>query len=282
MKQPSTSTSVSGNNRILPATRLTAGLVIPFLLLAFLILYFLPGETGIYFAWQIKPSMMSMFIGAGYLGGAYFFFHVVAGKQWHRVTHGFLPVTAFTWFMLAATVLHWDKFSHTRLGFWLWLILYLVTPFLVPWLWLRNRAADPREPESIDINVPMPIRRFTTLVGMVFLAATVVFFVLPNVAVSIWPWKLTPLTARTMAGWLAIMGVGSVAVSRDQRWSAWKVGVESIILWQALVLLAAVLNPGDFANPLNWYVVATTGGLIGAVVIYIIMENKRRLNNTSG
>jgi hypothetical protein len=276
MNHVSSVSGSSGNDIILLATRITAGLVIPFLLLAFIILYFLPGETGRYFAWQINPPFMSMFIGAGYLGGAYFFFQVVSGKMWHKVAHGFPPVTAFTWVMLIATILHWDRFSHANLGFRLWLILYLITPILVPLLWLLNRKVDSRIPKSDDIYVPLPLRRLTAFVGAIFLVYTLRFFFWPGLAISIWIWKLTPLTTRILSGWLAIMGVGSLTVAWDQRWSAWKVGVESIILWQVLVLVAAIINLNDFNNPFNWYLVATTLGLIGFIVIYVVMEYKRR------
>jgi hypothetical protein len=266
----------SGNDKVLSATRITAGLVIPFLLLASIILFFLPGETGRYFAWQINPPFMSMFIGAGYLGGAYFFLRVVSGKEWHKVTHGFPPVTAFTWLMLIATIVHWDRFNHANLGFWLWLILYLITPILVPVLWFLNRRVDPGVTKFNDIEVPLPLCWFTAIVGAIFLVGTLLCLFWPELVISIWIWKMTPLTTRILAGWLAIMGVGSLTVAWDQRWSAWKVGVESIILWQVLVLVAAIGNLGDFNNPFNWYLVATTLGLIGFIVIYVVMEQKRR------
>jgi hypothetical protein len=73
----------------------------------------------------------------------------------------------------------------TCLGFQLWLILYLVTPFLVPWLWWRNRAAGPETPEAGDLVVPMPIRWLTGLIGALFLAATALFFLWPSLAIRI-------------------------------------------------------------------------------------------------
>ncbi len=56
---------------ILPLTRIVAIVVIPFLWLAFLILFFFPDQTGERFAWQITPHMTSLYIGAGYLGGSW-------------------------------------------------------------------------------------------------------------------------------------------------------------------------------------------------------------------
>jgi hypothetical protein len=264
------------DDRILPLTRWVAALVVPVLLLAFLILFFLPSETGTRFAWQIKPPMMAALMGAGYLGGAYFFARVATGRQWHRIAAGFPAVTTFTWFMLAATVLHWDRFNHGRLGFQVWLILYIITPLLVPWLWFRNRATDRKTIEPGELPIPLLIRWLPTLAGTLFLTAAASFFLWPSLAINIWPWTLSPLTARVLAGWLALMGAGSIAISRERRWSAWRIEVESIILWQTLVLVAAMWNQADFSNPLNWYLVATVAGWLGTVVIYATLEMRRR------
>jgi hypothetical protein len=264
------------DDRILPATRWVAALVIPILLLAFLILVFLPNETGSRFAWPIKPPVTAALMGTGYLGGAYFFARVVTARKWHRVASGFLAVTAFTWSMLLATVLHWDRFSHGHLGFQLWVFLYIVTPLLVPWLWFRNRATDPRTSEPGDLLVPPSIRWLAAGIGALFTAMAVVSMALPSLTISIWPWQLSPLTARVLGGWMALMGVGCLVIARDPRWSAWRYLVESIILWQTLFLVAAVANRGDFGTLLNWYLLLTTVGVFGTLVIYAGLEMRRR------
>jgi hypothetical protein len=264
------------DNRVLPQTRWVAALVIPFLVLAFVILVFIPNQTGQRFAWEIKPPMTAAFMGTGYLGGAYFFARVVTARRWHRVAAGFLAVTAFTWCMLLATLLHWDRFDFRHLGGLLWLALYLVTPFLVPWIWWRNRAADPGIPEPGDQAVPSPIRWLTGLIGGLMLAAAVLFFASPGLAIGAWPWKLTPLTARVLGGWFALFGVGALVISRDSRWSAWRIAIESMALWQALILVAAAFHLNDFTRPLNWYLVAVAVGLPGSVAIYGGMEWRRQ------
>jgi len=59
------------DDRILPITRIVAVIVVPFLWLAFLILFFTPDLSGERFAWAIKPHMTAMYLGAGYLGGSW-------------------------------------------------------------------------------------------------------------------------------------------------------------------------------------------------------------------
>ena len=73
------------DDRILLVTRLVALAVIPFLVLAFIILFIFPQLSGERFAWQIKPNLMAVNTGASYLGGAYLFVHTVVGRRWHRV-----------------------------------------------------------------------------------------------------------------------------------------------------------------------------------------------------
>lgn len=275
-------TDTPRNDRILPLTRFIAGAVVPFLLLAFLILYVSPQPTGRWFAWDINPRMTAAYMGAGYLGGAYFFLNTVFGTRWHRTAGGFLPVTAFTVAMLIVTVIHWDRFELTHLPFLAWLLLYIFTPVLVPWTWLRNRPADSGTPEVEDAAVPGLARWALLVLGVFLLLFAVVTIISPSFAMQIWPWTLSELTARVLGGWSALLAVGGILISREDRWSAWRIGLESIALWHVLVLIAAVLNRPDFkdGNLVNWYLISVVLVLIGMLILYISMQSKSRGNNT--
>lgn len=262
---------------ILPITRIVALIVIPFLWLAFLILFFVPDATGDRFAWLIKPHMTSLYIGAGYLGGSWLFVNMLSQKRWHRVHGGFLPITAFTWVMLLATLLHWDRFSHGKLGFTLWLILYVVTPFLVPAIWMINKKADTHQPEESDAIVPPVILWIMRGIGTLALVTALVGFFNPEALIRIWAWALTPLTARVMCGWLALLGVGAFVMTADPRWTSWRAPLQSILIWHVLVLVAAAMKNADFTvSVVNWYTAAITLMIVGIVGIYIYMEGKRR------
>jgi len=105
--------------------------IIPFLLVAFVVLYFWPSadDTARLFAWRIVPGFTSMALASAYLGGAYFFLRAARAKQWHTVGGGFIPVALFASLMGIATITHWDKFIHTNVAFWLWATLYFTTPY---------------------------------------------------------------------------------------------------------------------------------------------------------
>lgn len=270
-------TKESPNNQIFRSTRLISAVVVPFLVLAFIILYFYPNLSGERFAWKIQPNMTAVFMGAGYLGGAWLFINAIFGRRWHHIAAGFPPVTTFTVAMLLATALHWDRFDIRHFPFILWLGLYVITPFLVPWMWLRNRVTDPGIPEANDLLVPVVARWSLRLLGIFLFVFAVVGFIAPQWVIGLWPWQLTPLTARVLSGWFALLGVGGIVISRDPRWSAWRVGLQSIGLWHILVVIGALFNQVDFFNGLlNWYLISVTLVLIGMAVLYIQMESSRR------
>ena len=96
--------------------------------------------------------MTPMILGAVYLGGAYFFVRAATAARWHWVKAGFLPIMIFATLMGIATILHWDRFNHSHDAFILWATIYFIAPFLVLWVWLRNRIADTGAPDENDLS----------------------------------------------------------------------------------------------------------------------------------
>jgi hypothetical protein len=94
------------------------------------------------------------------------------------------------------------------------------------------------------------------------LAGGVLCFAVPQIAVDIWPWPLTPLTARVLASFTIQVGVGAAMLSRDARWSAWRLIVQTFFVATALLLVAAARLSGGFdtGNPMTWLYL---GGLVG-------------------
>ena len=264
------------NDSIFPLTRAIAAVVVLFLVTAFGILFFLPDRTGELFAWAIKPHMSSMFIGSAYLGGAWILAQAAYGKRWHRVQAVFPAVTVFTTAMLIATLLHWDRFSLGTIPFLAWLILYIISPFLIPALWFYNRRTDSNLPEESDLTVSITARFITRIFGTLVLVFVLLGFIFPNLLIPIWPWKLTPLTARVLCGWLSVIGTGAWAISLDPRWTAWRAILEGIFLAYSLIFVAALMNPADFAiSILNWYTVLMGIMLLSIFIFYIRMEIRR-------
>ena len=272
------------DDRILLVTRLVALAVIPFLVMAFIILFIFPQLSGERFAWQIKPNLMAVYMGAGYLGGAYVFLQTLIGRRWHRVAGGYLAVTSFTIMMLLATILHWSRFDLHNLAFQIWLVLYVVTPFLVPWLWWHNKPVDSGAPEEQDAVVPAGFRFVFRIFGFGMIFVALAGLVYPTILIRVWPWTLTPLTARVLAGWGSLIAIGNLVISNDRRWSSWRVGAVSIGLWHLLFLVGSVIHWQDFNGGqwLNWFTITIMGVLIFVSGLYIRMESVRsRMKNAT-
>jgi hypothetical protein len=258
------------DDRVLPVTRIVAACVVPFLVLAFAVLYFRPDLSGERFAWKIQPTFTAFWIGTGYLGGAWYFASVVRAKRWHEVSLGLPPVCAFVWVMLAATVLHWERFDVHHLPFQLWLILYVVTPLLIPGLWFANRRRDPIQPDAGAAIVPSRVRTAMAWIGGMLVAVALWMFMFPQAAIGVWAWKLTPLTARVMAGWFSLSGVGGLVLANEPRWSAWRVLLQSMMVWLALLTLGIwrAWAEFDLTRPAFAAVIAVPLSLLGLALLY--------------
>jgi uncharacterized membrane protein len=178
--------------------------------------------------------------------------------------------------MMLATTLHWDRFDTSHFPFVLWLILYAVTPLLVPILWWRNRGTDPGTPELNDQVVPDVARWSLRLLGAGLVLFAITGFFLPERVVTLWPWTLSLLTARILSGWFALLGAGGLVIGRETRWSSWRVGLQSIGLWHLLVVIGAVIHREDFIYGLfNWYLISVVIVLVSMAVLYGQMEYGR-------
>jgi hypothetical protein len=250
--------TVRRDDRVLPETRALAVFIVPFLVAAFG-LYLFPTHTD-WFAWPVKPTMTPLIMGAGYISGAYFFTRAALARQWHRVHLGFLPITAFTIFEAIATLRNLDPFDHGRVAFWVWVVLYAITPVLVPLAWLRNRATDPGTLEPGDRYVPRRIRTVLTAAGAVQCAVAAVLLISPSTMIDVWPWKLTPLSAGVLGGWFALPGVVALMMAIDGRWSAIRITLQSQAIGLALILVgvARAWDEFDTSNVVTYLIV---GGL---------------------
>ena len=244
------------DDRVLRPTRWVAASIIPFLVAGFLILYVVPGRTGELFAWPVAPTMTAMLLGLAYGGGVWFFGCVLRARQWHTVAEGFPPVVAFAGLLGGATFLHWDRFTHGHIAFWVWTALYVVAPFLVAWVWVVNRrTAAPPAPD--DPRLSPWTRRVFVAGGVVSVSLGVVLVVVPDLVSYVWPWAITSLTGRVV-GAVLCLGIAGFGVLRDDRRSSVVMLVEVAMVMAAFVAVAMLRARDQIAwnRPLAWATVA--------------------------
>ena len=258
------------SDKVLASTRVLAAAIVPFLVLAFVVLVPWPTDTKRLFAWEIKPTMSPMVLGSVYLGGAYFFLRVVRATRWHSVAGGFVPVghvrdvdgrnddpalgpvPARQHRVLAVgrPVLH-----HAVAG------VHGVLP--------QPAGVSTRPPTPPGASVRWQ-RAALVLAGVASMAMCVFLYLFPSRAVAVWPWQLTPLTAR-MLGAIFALGVAGVGAWWERRWSAIRILLQVAGFMLVLILIAATRAHSEFdtSNALTWLFlvgfVMTTVALVGAL-----------------
>jgi len=271
-------TTTQPADRIYPFTKFVAVLLGTVVLFAFVVLYFFPTRTKQLFAWPIAPPMTAMFMGASYANGAIFFVSVLFGRRWHRVWAPHVGVFVFATLLLIATFLHWDRFTHGHPVFYIWVFIYVVAPILTPWALFTNLREDRHQSDERDATVPLTLRVIWLIPGILFLIAALYAFIKPAWLIPMWPWKATPLTMRVMVSFYSMLGVAVIAVFREPRWSAWRVGLIGVIVWHALTILAAFLRQGDFKAGLfhGWWLSFEIALLVAATTTFVFMETRAR------
>lgn len=229
------------------ARRWLAALVAPVVIAAGIILYGFPGRTAELFAWPIAPTMTPIVMGAGYLAATWYFYRLGRAQHWFTVSSVLGGVLAFTVAMLISTLLHWERFSHGKFTFWLWLVVYIVSPFAVATVLLMHRRHQDSPVQGPLINAGM--RVVFALVFASLLVLCVLMLLAPAVVIGWWPWKLTPLTSRVIGGWIAVLGVGGLLMCRSLQWLHWRAGIETGAIWFALIALALPGAQADFLSP---------------------------------
>ncbi len=88
-------------------------------------------------------------------------------------------------------------------------------------------------------------------------------FFLPTILIPIFPWQLTPLTARSLSGWLIIVGTIMLSISRENSRTRSRLATPMLIL----LLPALLLQMARYADEVNWSSPVLWFGLILFAVI---------------
>lgn len=269
--------SATEGDRASPLTRRVAALLVPFLVAAGAILWIWPDRTAEMFAWTIQPRMTPLLMGAGYLAGAYFFLRVSTSNRWPAVALGFLPVTAFAWVAAAATLMHWDRFNHSHITFLVWAVLYALTPFVVPALWLANRTDGSRDSRSGNPSLPAGVAIGLAAAGLAVVMVGAGLILAPERLMPLWPWALTPLTARMVGAFFIVAGLSDLGIAVVRRWSANRVLLEAQLVGLIFILLGIprALDSFDPNNPLTAAFISGLSLLfLSLIAIYIFMARR--------
>jgi hypothetical protein len=216
-------------------------------------LYLGTEKTDEYFAWTIQPPLTAAFLGAAYWASCVLNLLVSREREWARARVALPAGLAFTTLMLAATLLHLERFhlgsgeAVARGVAWSWLVLYIAVPpltlaFVIRQELLPGADAPRRTPLPRGIRVPLVCQ------AAVMIALGVALVVAPASADGAWPWMLTPLTARASGAWL--VGVGVVAA--HAAWENDLVRVRAALIAYAVLGALEAVALARYSGTLDW------------------------------
>ena len=239
-------------------------------MLAFVALFVMAAKTEQYFAWTIIPAATAAFLGAAYGAGCVLVILGLRSGRWARVRTPYLTILIFTVITLVATMLHLDRFHFrsaamvARLAAWFWLAVYVLVPIAMMIALIiqeRRQHVAPlrRQPLPPYLAVALGIQ------GAVLMVVGISLFVAPDSARLIWPWALTPLTARMVAAWLVAFGVASVLILRQANLAEARISAWAYAMLGALELVVALRYPETvrWSSPAAWLYVALAISIVG-------------------
>ena len=71
-----------GNNPLIPEFRILFWAILSIIVPFGLLLYFLPGDTGVYWAWEIVHARSAILIGAAFLGAVLYYIMLLKQNDW--------------------------------------------------------------------------------------------------------------------------------------------------------------------------------------------------------
>lgn len=239
-----------------------------------------PADTKTNFAWPIQPVVMAATLGAFYVSSAPLFLLALFAKRWEMIRAMILPSALFSTVQLVATFLHWDKFSVGTIPFYVWFASYLLPPpiFVAAYLWHQGRAASRSVPS--DEPIPLWLNRLLIICGSILTIGAILVFIFPAFLIPIFPWQLTPLTARSLSGWLIAVGTIMLWMSRENDQTRVRLATPTLIL----ILPALLLQILRFADQVNWgnpllWLILLLFGVVGFCGLYLANGSWREALN---
>ena len=241
-------------------------------LIAGFLLFPLAAETDRFFSWTIQPPLTAAFLGAAYWA-AFVLLGWSAGRPtWEEVVPTLVPVAVIAVGLLAATLIHLDKFDLDSLFGWFWLVVYCIVPVALAFMVRRQLAVPPQPGGPAATPAPAVLRLALLLQAIVMGGIGIVLWASPSSADTIWPWLLTPLTARAVGTFLIGFAAAAAFAAFDNRVERLRGAAYSYATLGALELLAALIfgehfDDGESAIYVAFAVSVLLVGLAGSVTV---------------
>ncbi len=223
-----------------PLLRTWIGAEVLFAVLAGRATFIDPARAGLVdpagFAWPIPVVAMAAILGVVYAASLPAALWALTMKTWQELRVLAIPLAVFTTMMTVLTFVHWDKFNHGTNPFRLWMLSYVLPPFVFVWAYWRQQQDAAPVGEGISHPFGAGTRAWLRANGWALVAAAILLWAAPALLVDHAPFPLTPLTARSLATVVLLIGCLQLWMALEGDWR--RVRVASLLL-----ILVAVLLP---------------------------------------
>jgi hypothetical protein len=238
-------------------------------LIAGFLLFPLAAETNRFFSWTIEPPLTAAFLGAAYWAACVLLGWAAVQRSWVRARVAVPPVLAIAVLLLITTLAHLDKFDLDSVFGWFWLVVYVgVVPLLI--LLCVRETGRPAPEVASGPPVPLALRALLSLQAAAMLALGLALMIGAE-DVTLWPWALTPLTARAIGAFLVGFGVAAAVAVRVDDLRLLHGAALAYATLGALELLAAAIFSEDLEGGLGtavyvgFVVTVLAAGLYGSI-----------------
>jgi hypothetical protein len=223
-------------------------------------LFVLTEHTDRYFAWTVNPPLTAAALGGAYLASSVMELLASRQRTWAQARIAVPAVLMFTTLTLVTTFLHLDRFhlGHrfavaTQVVTWVWIAVYALVPVLMSILLVFQRRASGVEVPRRN-SLPRWLRVILGLHAVVMFSLGLGLFLGPGATLALWPWMLTPLTARAIGAWLLGLGLAAAHATAENDWGRVAVATHSYVLLGVLEFVALIRYPNtvDWGRPATW------------------------------
>lgn len=251
--------------------RWTLYLVSALLSLAGISTLVLANQTEDLFAWTIMPPLTAAFMGGGYWASVTLILLAARARYWAHARIAIPSTLVFATLVLIATFLHFDRFHEDHPIMVAWVGIYIIVPPIIGLFAARAALAPGSDPPRV---APLPRwARAAILVQTPMLPLGAALYLVPEDVDGVWPWPLTPLTARVVAAFLIGLGLGAAHSLIEGDWLRLRPAAATAALFGLLQLLNVTRYSGTF----DWDDIRTWIYLLGlAYLLAFGLEALRR------
>jgi hypothetical protein len=210
-------------------------------------------RTDRFFAWTVSPPLTAAFLGAGYAASCVFQLLAARQRLWIHARIAPLGALIFTSLTLLATLIHLDRFHLDSLIGVFWVLIYALAPPVMLVLLIRQWRMPGAD---ADRTQPLAtwLRLLLGLQALILMPLGAALFVAPLLTAQLWPWTLTPLTARAIGAWLIAVGVGMTQAIWENDVDRVRIALVSFAVYGALqfVAIARYADTINWTSPLAW------------------------------